>query len=287
MASHHLYGDLTNIATLLDLFSQYSFDGIIHIAGSVSFREWEKERIFQVNVEGTKNLVNLALECGVARFIMVSSSAALGRHQVQDITEEQQWTPHPLNTYYAWTKYLATKEVWRGQEEGLKVTIFYPTVILGYHPRYQSSAALFRIARRKHLWVPSGQNGFVSARDVAKAIEIALFNEDTIGQDFILNEGNYSWRTLFQWIREAYGIHVPLDLLPDAYRPIAVIHRYLSRLLQTDLFLPPYEVYQTMSLKLSYSSMKWQKCVNFVFEPIQDTIVSIVQTYGANQDLFE
>ena len=54
-------------------------DTIIHSAAKVSFNEHERGQMFKVNIEGTANVVNIAIEKNIRRFIHVSSVAALGR----------------------------------------------------------------------------------------------------------------------------------------------------------------------------------------------------------------
>ena len=54
-------------------------DAVIHSAAIVSFSKKEQAEMYKVNVEGTANVVNIALEKNVRRFVHISSVAALGR----------------------------------------------------------------------------------------------------------------------------------------------------------------------------------------------------------------
>ncbi|MEL7160350.1 MAG: NAD-dependent epimerase/dehydratase family protein, partial [Bacteroidota bacterium] len=123
-------GDLNDPDSLLD-----ALDGIeivIHAAALVSYQARDRDRMMLVNGEGTANLVNMALEAGVRRFIHLSSVAALGRTDGGPITTlADRWPRERPNTRYAESKFAAEREVWRGQAEGLSVAVLNPSIILG------------------------------------------------------------------------------------------------------------------------------------------------------------
>src|SRR5690606_9309911 len=67
-------------------------DAVIHSAAIVSFNKRLKDKMFEVNVEGTTNVVNMALEKNVKRFIHISSVAAIGRTaNGQTVNEDKKW----------------------------------------------------------------------------------------------------------------------------------------------------------------------------------------------------
>jgi dihydroflavonol-4-reductase len=70
-------GDLLDVLTLEA--AMHDIPEVYHAAGLVSFHPADKKALYQVNVEGTANLVNAALYAGVRKLVHVSSVAALGR----------------------------------------------------------------------------------------------------------------------------------------------------------------------------------------------------------------
>ena len=117
---------------------------VIHTAAQVSFNPRARNKIIEVNEGGTRNVVNACLTTNVNHLIHISSIAALGRQKgFPNITEDSKWVPGQLNTDYAGSKYLAELQVWRGHEEGLKVTIINPSVILAPPEQTKSSAQIF------------------------------------------------------------------------------------------------------------------------------------------------
>lgn len=200
-------GDVLDVVALADAME--GVDAVIHSAAVVSFHRQDKERMQQVNVEGTANVVNMALEQGVRRLVHVSSVAALGRTPQNELAnEERKWVENKSNTAYAESKHAAEIEVWRGFAEGLQGVIVNPSTILGFGDWHQSSCAIFKNAYQEFPWYTNGVNGFVGVEDVAKAI-VQLLLSDIHGKRFIISAENVSFRHLFGLIAEGFGKKPP------------------------------------------------------------------------------
>src|SRR5918998_1625419 len=122
-------GDVLDVVSLHD--AMQGVEGVIHAAAVVSFSRHNRPLMYQTNIQGTDNVVNVALENNITRFVHVSSVAALGRtaHN-EEVTEEKKWQPSGTNTHYAITKHQAELEVWRAFAEGLAGVIINPSTIL-------------------------------------------------------------------------------------------------------------------------------------------------------------
>jgi dihydroflavonol-4-reductase len=178
--------------------------GLIHSAAVVSFHAAERRRMYQVNIDGTANVVNAALEAGVQRFVHVSSVAALGRTTREEtVSEKKQWEESSSNTHYAISKHHAEMEAWRGFAEGLQGTIINPSTILGYGNWHQSSCAIFRNAWKGFPWYTPGINGFVGVKDVAEAA-VQLLLSPLHQQRFIVNAENWPFRRLLDTIADGF-----------------------------------------------------------------------------------
>jgi nucleoside-diphosphate-sugar epimerase len=195
-------GDVLDIISLHDAME--GVDAVIHSAAVVSFAREDRKRMYQVNVEGTANIVNAAIDCGVRRLLHVSSVAALGRTtKVETVTEEKKWEDNRNNTHYARSKHQAEMHVWRGFAEGLDGVIINPGTILGYGNWHQSSCAIFRNAYREFPWYTKGTNGFVGVKDVAKAA-VELLVSDINHKRFIVNAENWSFQRLFDTLADRF-----------------------------------------------------------------------------------
>ena len=206
-------GDVLDVVSLQD--AMHGVDSVIHSAAIVSFVKKNRKEMYAVNIEGTANVVNVALETGVRRLLHVSSVAALGRTtKATIVTEEKGWEENKNNTHYAITKHHAEMHVWRGFAEGLTGVIINPSTILGYGNWHQSSCAIFKNAYKSFPWYTKGVNGFVGVEDVAKvAVQLLLsaINE----KRFIVNAENRSFQSLFTKLAESFGNKPP--------------HRYANR----------------------------------------------------------
>lgn len=200
-------GDVLDTVSLDDALK--GVDAVIHSAAVVSFHKADRKRLYAVNVEGTANVVNMALENGVRRMVHVSSVAALGRTtKPERVSEEKKWTENKNNTYYGISKHQAELHVWRGFAEGLEGVIMNPSTILGFGNWHQSSCAIFRNAYREFPWYTTGVNGFVGVTDAAEAA-VQLLHSNLNARRFIINAENLSFQHLLNLIAEGFGKKIP------------------------------------------------------------------------------
>ncbi|HLZ17337.1 MAG TPA: NAD-dependent epimerase/dehydratase family protein, partial [Cyclobacteriaceae bacterium] len=195
--------DITNSLALRDAFE--SVDTVIHTAALVSFDPRSKNKIFDTNVVGTRNIVNACLAQGIRRLIFISSVAALGRKKgVQEVSEEARWVDSDLNSDYAKSKYLAELEVYRGQEEGLSVSIVNPSVILSTADPHKSSAQLFKYVQQQRPFYTGGSINYVDVRDVADSVYY-LYQNPAPGEKFIISAGTTDLSGLLSKIASRLG----------------------------------------------------------------------------------
>lgn len=194
---------------LLDVYAiTEAMEGITevyHCAAMVSFEAKHQHEMMKLNMEGTANMVNAALEKGIRKFCHVSSIASLGRAEHGALTtEETFWKSSPDNSNYAISKYGAEREVWRASEEGLNVVIVNPSLIVGPGNWQQSSSNMFTKAFKGIKFYTDGSNGFVDVRDVV-ALMIKLMDSDISNQRFLLNAENASFKQFFDLIHQQFN----------------------------------------------------------------------------------
>lgn len=199
--------DLSDIYSLLEAME--GITEVYHCAALVSFEQKKEAEMMKINVEGTANMVNAALEKGVLKFCHVSSIAALGRAENEGLTSEETfWKSSPDNSNYSLSKYGAEREVWRAAEEGLKVVIVNPSLIIGAGNWTQSSSNMFSKGYKGIRYYSSGINGFVDVRDVS-TLMIKLMDSEIFNQRFLLNAENESFKKYFEVMHEAFGKKKP------------------------------------------------------------------------------
>lgn len=200
-------GDVLDVSALQDTMSGIS--QVYHCAGMVSFNPARENDMMKINVEGTANVVNIALESGVEKLVHVSSVSALGRKRNHvTVTEKAKWDEETNLSAYGNSKYQAEMEVWRGISEGLDAVIVNPTIILGYSNWHKGSSAMFKNAFREFPWYTDGTSGFVDAMDVAE-IMIQLMKSEISAERFILSAENRSYKEIFSNMAIAFGKKPP------------------------------------------------------------------------------
>lgn len=196
-------GDILDIGSLLDAMAD--IDTVIHAAAVVSFDKRDKANLYRVNIEGTANVVNAALEAGVKRLVYISSVAALGRKKDSSVVDEDtKWAESKNNTPYAISKFNAEKEAWRGFAEGLEGVVVCPATLLGYGDWKQGSCALFKKAWDEFGWYTHGVNGFANVEDTARA-SVALMKSTITEERFIVCNNNWSFKKLFDTMADGFG----------------------------------------------------------------------------------
>jgi dihydroflavonol-4-reductase len=196
-------GDVLDVVALEEAME--GIDSVIHSAAVVSFIKKEQRNMYQVNVEGTANVVNMMLEKNIRRLVHISSVAALGRMaDGGHVNEEKKWEESKVNTHYAKSKYKAELQVWRGIGEGLEAVILNPSTILGYGDWNSSSCAIFKNVFKEYKWFVPGINGFVDVEDVAK-VAVLLMESAINEQRFIVNGDTWPFKKLQETIADGFG----------------------------------------------------------------------------------
>jgi len=200
-------GDVLDVVQLDNAMK--GVDAVIHSAAMVSFSKKERKKMYAVNIEGTANVVNIALENGIKRLLHLSSVAALGRTTKPEmVNEEKKWEENKNNTHYSISKYHAELHVWRGFAEGLNGVILNPSTVLGFGDWHTSSCAIFKNAYKEFAWYTNGINGFAGVEDVAE-VTVQLLQSGINHQRFIVNAENWSFRKLFETIADGFGKKYP------------------------------------------------------------------------------
>lgn len=199
--------DLNDLSSLQEAIR--GVKAVFHCAAMVSFLPSDRERMMKANVEGTANLVNVALAQGIGKFCYCSSVATIGYPEPgQPATESLIWKTSPSNSWYSISKFGAEREVWRGAEEGLPVVMVNPSIVIGPGDTARSSAQLYQSVKNGLKFYTKGITGFVDARDVALALRL-LYENPVVNERFILSSESIPYRKVFEYFAEFAGVAPP------------------------------------------------------------------------------
>lgn len=203
---HWHEADLLDLAALDPAF--HGVTQVYHCAALISFDPADKDRLYEANVVGTTNVVNLCIQYGIKKICHVSSIAALGdalEHEI--ITEDVDWDEQTIANY-AITKYRAELEVWRGVQEGVPAVIVNPGIIIGPGFWHTGSGTLFKMVAKRQKWYPPGGTGIVTIDDVIGAM-ISLMDSSIQNERFILVNKNMTYKEIFSMIAREFDIPPP------------------------------------------------------------------------------
>lgn len=179
-------GDITHIYTLPPAVEGVDF--VYHLAALVDYATSEK-KLFEVNVEGTKNLLKTCAEFSphLKKFVYCSSTSVMGK-ELAEIPANERTECIPTDNY-GLSKLMAEKAVLEYKDK-LPVVIVRPAVIYGegfnegYFP-------IFKMLEEGRLRIiDSGDNvlPFVHAKDVATALALAA-ERGRNGEVYIITGG--------------------------------------------------------------------------------------------------
>lgn len=190
-------------------------DVIFHTAGVVDYWKQGVERMYQVNVEGTRNVMEAALKSRIERVVHISSTAAMGIHPDVLVDETFMFNVKPERFVYGHSKYQAERIVYEYIEKGLPVVIVNPTTVIGPRDvRKVSSGMVVEVA--KHCvppLIPPGGINVVPICDAAQGT-IEAATKGRVGERYILGGENMSHLQLYQTIADVVGCGMKLKTMP-------------------------------------------------------------------------
>jgi dihydroflavonol-4-reductase len=251
---------------------------VIHCAATVSFSKKEVERMNQINVEGTANIVNACILNKVDKLVHVSSTSALSSfNNGRDIDESCDYTREEKNSRYGISKYLAEMEVWRGIEEGLDAAILNPSIILGYGNWEKGSCKLFQQYANGFPFYSTGSNAFVGVDDVSKLI-VLLSKSNVSGERFLCLSENLPFREVFNMICDQFNVKRPRIKINKTrasitWRVFTVINSFRKSPLITK------ESAKASVAQIRFSNEKISQTFDFQFEPIESVVKKSASAY--------
>ena len=193
---------------------------VVHTAAIVSFRKRDESNMLKTNPQMSENLWLAALDRGVKFGLHISSIGTLSVDPREPLVTEANESKRSTLSAYGKSKLDAELVAWRYHEEGLPLTVFHPSVILG-PSAWADGSSLFPKTIAKGLpLVSPGSTGWVDVRDVAEAVARALKNPP-IGERFILNGANASFKNVFCLLANGLGVNPPKRTAPKALLEIA------------------------------------------------------------------
>lgn len=215
LGANLITGDITDRDSLLKGMS--CCDAVINLAANVFFWQPDRQIYTNVNVEGTRNVMESALEMGIHKVVHVSSAAIYGEPSDCPFTEESPVGPYRRSEYTR-TKYTGDLISWQLYEDrGLPLVVIYPGCVVGPGDPNPSSQQIKDFIQRQ-LAAPEADNSvvtYVHATDVIEVIVAALDKENNIGEKYLVGKYQLTFHEFDALISEISGEPFSGANLPD------------------------------------------------------------------------
>lgn len=206
---HFYKGDITKPESLRPFFSGLENREVyvIHTAGIVDISEEITPLLYEVNVDGTRHIIEMCREYRVKRLVYVSSVHAIPEKENSRVQNEiRSFSPDSVIGGYAKTKAEATRLVLNAQAGGMDAVVVQPSGILGPYDKsgnYLVQLVTDYIRGRLPACVKGGYD-FVDVRDVADGcIRAALQGKS--GECYILSNRRHEIKDVLKMVRKVHG----------------------------------------------------------------------------------
>ena len=224
------YGDITRRESLATAMQDVSI--VYHVAGMVS--DWGPWEVFRkVNVEGVRNVMEVALEHGIRRVVHVSSVSVYGFPGGTDIDEASPLVPK-ADDPYSTTKAEGEKLALSYQSNRLAVTAIRPAGVYGPNDRTTTLQLVPAFLSRQFGYVDGGRHIMapVYIDNLIQLIRRAAESDNAPGQAFNgMDDGRVTWKEYAEWMCEDLDCKKPWLSVPRSVAwPLAAIIEKTAKL---------------------------------------------------------
>ena len=210
---------------------------------AADYRLWTRNpaEMYEINVGGTRNILEAALSRGISRVVYTSSVGTLGNPGTGEPGNET--TPVGFSEMvgdYKKSKFLAEREAENFIGRGLPIVIVNPSTPIGaldIKPTPTGKIIVDFLNRRMPAYLDTGLN-IIDVEDCARG-HILAANKGRIGEKYILGNENLTLRRIFAMLEEITGLPAPKVRLP--YTPIllaAYVNEAISRCTGKEPLIP-------------------------------------------------
>ena len=256
---------------------------VYHVAAD--YRLWSRRSrdIYDSNVGGTKNLLEIARRANVEKFIYTSTVAtiAVDRPQLPDETTESKL--EEMVGHYKRSKWLAEQEVRNAAKEGFPAVLVMPTTPVGpsdWKPTPTGKIIVDFLNAKMPGYVETGLN-FVGVEECAVG-HLLVAEKGKIGERYLLGGENLSLKQLLDTLSKITGLAAPKLKIPHALAlGVAYAETAFSRLIRREPQIPVEGVKIAQHIMFVDCSRAKQE-LGFEAGPVAEALERAVRWYEAN-----
>ncbi len=223
------YGDLRDRETL-----RHALTGcrhLYHVAAHYALWAQDPQVFYDINVTGTRTLMEAARDAGVERIVYTSTIGAIGLPpEGGPGTEDTPVSLDQMVGHYKRSKFLAEQEVLKLAREGLPVVIVNPSAPVGHRdikPTPTGQVIVDFMKGRMLAYIETGMN-LVDVEDVALG-HLRAMERGRRGERYILGNRNLSLYEVFTILSRLTGVPAPSIKLPRlSILPLAYVNQWIA-----------------------------------------------------------
>lgn len=275
----------------VDITKERQLDGVFegarfcfHLAAKFGFWPKDATSFYDVNVNGSRNVVRAATQAGVERTVFTSTVATLGLWETKSgraSNEDDVADLSHLYGNYKQTKYVAEHEVLRLAAQGAAVVLVLPTMPHGpydHRPTPSGKVVLDYLNGRMPGYVDTAMN-VAHVDDLAQGHVLAL-ERGHQGQSYICGGENLTMAELLATLSRVTGLPASTRRFPSVFPLIA---GHVSSFIEGDLLgrepRVPLEAAQMASTTMTFDDAKARRELGYSSRPAANALFESAQWF--------
>jgi dihydroflavonol-4-reductase len=260
-------------------------DAVMHVAAD--YRLWipDPDAMYRANVDGTRQLMRLAREAGVPRFVYTSSVATM--HFRADgivVNEDTPVSIEDMVGHYKRSKFLAEQQAIATAQDGQQVIILNPTTPIGPNDAKPTPTGRIFVDFLNHkfpAYMDTGLN-LVDVAEVARTHVTAL-TKGKPGRRYILGGENLTLKQILDKMAAISGIPSPKVEIPFAVAATyAFFEEWITGRIRGKEPRATLEEVRMGRKKMFASSARAQQELDFRIVPVYPAMRAAIEWFRAN-----
>jgi nucleoside-diphosphate-sugar epimerase len=267
-------GDVTD---RVSLDAMKGHDAVLHLAAWYAIGARDRNRMEQVNIGGTVNVLDAALNTSIPRIVHCSTVAAIGTIPGGGIGDETTEHHGDFGSIYEETKGEAHRIAAERANAGAPIVTVMPGATYGVGDNSMVGVLLKLYAKRLLVACPFQETGlsWVHVDDVANGIVLAL-EKGTVAEQYLITGDNETIGNMFKRIRPILHKRPPMKMPNGLVRAAVPLGPLVARILNQEPDLLK-EGLTSLSGSWMYSSAKAERELGYRYRPIEEGIPPVIE----------
>lgn len=248
-------------------------DGVFHVAGLISWAKQDRRKILQSNVEGTRQVIQIAKELKISRVLVTGSVLGVGLpNRKTPVDETFAYNGKRRGIVYSLSKHQAQEFALAQAAPGFDVLSVNPGFIVG-----PESHLLRALQGEKLPFYFPGGTSFVSLPDVVNG-HLLAYERGKSGEKYLLAGDNLSYQRAFSQIADYFGKEPPAYTLPGlALQWLTLFTETWRRVLRKQPPKITHQLAKVVSAHHYYSSKKAEAELGWTWTPLRESLQQLVR----------